>query len=153
MRERRPRAYNSGRITVQDRNVGNRAEIALLPISTRFAGLRSLRTVQGNLWIQGQNKKGQIMNYQIGFNGAASAELSQLLHAIERQLNGLGTGMLGQMAAQAQTTTASTAQPSDPSSSGGHDVGTILLAGAAGVVIGGAAGIVIGYFMVKGPHH
>jgi hypothetical protein len=113
-----------------------------------------LRTVQGNVWIQGQNKKGQFMSYQIGFNGAASAELTQLLHAVERQLNGLATGMLAQMDARAQTTTASTAQPCDPSSancsggsSGGYGGGTVAGAAIGGLVVG----IVIGY-MVKGPN-
>lgn len=93
------------------------------------------------------------MGYQIGFNGAASAELSQLLHAVERQLNGLATGMLAQMAAQAQTTTASTAQPCDPSSancsggsSGGSDLGAIVIT----AIIAGAAGFIVGY-KVKGP--
>jgi len=88
------------------------------------------------------------MRYQIGFDGSASAELTQLLHAVERQINGLGTGILAQMDAQAQpASSASTAQPCDPSSancsgdsSGGHDaiivVVTAVVAGAVGYVAG-----------------
>jgi len=86
------------------------------------------------------------MKYTIGFDGSASAELSQLLHAVERQINGLGTGILASMDAQAQGT-ASTAQPCDPSSancsggsSGGHDavivVVTAVVAGTIGYVAG-----------------
>jgi hypothetical protein len=90
------------------------------------------------------------MSYQIGFNGAASAELTQLLHAVERQLNGLGTGMLAQMDAQAQTT--STGQPCDPkstncssSSGGGPDAGTVVvIAVVAGAIAGAAAGYAAG---------
>jgi len=88
------------------------------------------------------------MSYQIGFNGAASAELSHLLHAVEGQLNGRGLHLLGQADAQAQTASStSTGQPCDPlskdcsgSSSGGHDivlvVVTAVVAGAAGYVAG-----------------
>jgi hypothetical protein len=90
------------------------------------------------------------MKYQIGFDGSASAELTQLLQAVERQINGLATGILAQMDAQAQpASSASTAQPCDPSSancssgssgSGGHDaviiVVTAVVAGAVGYVAG-----------------
>jgi len=93
------------------------------------------------------------MKYQIGFDGAASAELTQLLHAVERQINGLGTGILASMDAQAQGSSASTAQPCDPSSAncsggvgGDSGIGTVVVVAA---VAGAIAGAVTGYVAGK----
>jgi uncharacterized protein HemX len=87
------------------------------------------------------------MSDQIGLNGAVSAEPSQLLHAVESRLNELGTGVLAQIDAQAQTASAaSTAQPSDPLSkdgsagSNGGGVGVIVLT----AVVAGAVGYLVG---------
>jgi hypothetical protein len=89
------------------------------------------------------------MGYQINFDGSASAELTQLLHSVQRQLNGHG------IHAQGPTDAASTVQaPSAvenckltktcPDAHGGHVVYIVIITIVALVV-----GIVIGYLIGK----
>jgi hypothetical protein len=100
------------------------------------------------------------MSYQIGFYGAASAELSQLLHAVGGHLNGRGLHIMGQADAQAQTTSASTVQPRDPwtrDCCGCHDTVIVLVTAVVVVVtaiFAGSAGFLTGRHMykVKGPN-
>jgi hypothetical protein len=85
------------------------------------------------------------MSYQIVFDGTASAELTHLLHAVQRQLNGHGIQMLGQMDAKAETVSAASAvQPCTkepcPTTIVGHDPYLVV----AGVVVGLAVGYALG---------
>ena len=92
------------------------------------------------------------MSYQIGFNGAASAELSQLLRAVERQLNGSGMHLMAQANAQAQpASSASTSPPCPdgqttcaPPADGGYGAGAVAGAAVVGLVVGVVIGRKIG---------
>ena len=53
------------------------------------------------------------MSFQIAFDGPASADLTELLRAVEGQLNHRGMTLLTQMDAQAQTLASGT-RPCDP---------------------------------------
>jgi hypothetical protein len=98
------------------------------------------------------------MSYQIDFTGAASAELTQLLHAVGGQLNGRGLHILGQADAQAQTPSASTVQPRwTRDCCGCHDTVIVLVTAVVVVVtaiFAGSAGFLTGRHMykVKGPN-
>ncbi|HWJ34160.1 MAG TPA: hypothetical protein VNR70_02780 [Steroidobacteraceae bacterium] len=82
------------------------------------------------------------MSYQITFDGVASAELTHLLHAVQRQLNGRGMGVLGKMDAEAQiASSASIAPPCKkepcPATEPGHNPNVIhALFFVGGVVVG-----------------
>jgi hypothetical protein len=106
------------------------------------------------------------MSYQIGFNGAASAEVTHLLHAVEGHLNGRGLHLLGQADAQAQTAgSASTGQHSDRLAKdcsdcpqGGHCLVIVVVVAVIIVlvsIIAAGAGFLAGKHMyqVKGPHN
>jgi hypothetical protein len=89
------------------------------------------------------------MGYQINFDGAVTAELGQLLHVVQRQLNGYG------IHAQTPTDTASTVQAAStvencdltktcPETHPGHGPLVVIVA-----IVALAVGVVIGYFLGK----
>jgi hypothetical protein len=94
------------------------------------------------------------MSYQIGFDGAVSAELTQLLRAVEGQLNGRGTHILSQSDARAQEpSSASTDRSREPPTkdSCGHCLVIIVVV----VIIAVVVGFLVGRHMykVKGPYN
>jgi hypothetical protein len=90
------------------------------------------------------------MSYQIGFDGAVSAELTQLLCAVEGQLNGRGMHILGQSDARAQAqepSSASTDRSREPPTkdSCGHCLIIIVVV----VIIAVVVGFLVGRHMYK----
>jgi uncharacterized protein YqhQ len=95
------------------------------------------------------------MSYQIGFHGAASAELSQMLHAVERQLNWHGAHVRALTNVQAQeaatppsTATGESTRPCrdhgcDDHPRCGHDV-VIIVVVAIVVIVSAGVGFGLG---------
>ena len=85
------------------------------------------------------------MSYQIVFDGTASAELTHLLHAVQRQLNGHGIQMLGQMDAKAETVSAASAvQPCTK-----EPCPTTIVGHGPYIVVGLVVGLAVGYVLGK----
>jgi hypothetical protein len=106
------------------------------------------------------------MRYQIGFDGAVSAEVTHLLHTVEGHLNGRGLHLLGQADAQAQTAgSASTGQHSDRLTKdcsdcpqGGHCLVIVVVVAVIIVlvsIIAAGAGFLAGkrMYQVQGPYN
>ena len=95
------------------------------------------------------------MNYRISFNGVVTSELGNLLHGIEKRLNGYGIHAQTSTDTSASTVASGSTNAPCPKgeicpdgAKGGHDLIIILVT----AVVAGALGYVAGKLGAKGGH-